>query len=157
VDVPYFISPGVAVGLMQGDTMGMYSSDISITADKKEVLARLKTNLAAHKKIVTEAKAGYLERAKKEISRRLDDLASGKIVNLQFGLALPQDNSRAYTSAIAALEMHTGDTIQLSGVDVRTLILNQWDWMQTFLGTNAMYSGTAREIQSSDADPEEEA
>lgn len=136
--------------------MGMYGSDINITADKHEVLTKLRENLRAHKKIVVEAKAGYVERAKKEISRRLDDLASGKIVNLQFGLAMPQDHSRAYTSAIAALEMHTGETIQLSGTDVRTLILNQWDWMQTFIGTNAMYSGTAREIQTADAEPDEE-
>lgn len=151
---PYSISQAIPIGLLTGDK-NMYG-DISITANKNDVLSKLRDNLAGHKKIVAEARQGYLKKAKEEIAKRMGELEKGKIVALSFGLQLPQDHSRAYTSAIAALEMHTGDTIQLSGTDVRTLILNQWDWMQSFLGTNSAYSGSAREAMSnSDSDDNE--
>lgn len=114
-----------------------------INAKRDEVLARLRTNMEAHAKIVAEARVGYVQKAREALSAKLDALASGRVVALSFALQVPIDQTKVYQVAIEMLEMHQDDTIELDSDQVRNLMRDEWDWTEHFLATNSAYSSTA--------------
>ena len=119
-------------------------SGLNIHAKKDEILAKLRTNRETHATIVAEARKGYVERARESLRERLDQLESGKIVSRAFSLEPPQDHSDVYDTAIQMLELATDDVIEMDSTQVRTLVMDQWDWSRQFLTSNAQYSATAR-------------
>lgn len=117
---------------------------IEIEAQKAVVLEKLKANRETHSKIVKEAREGYVVKARAALDRRLDELKSGRLVGLVFSLAPPQDHTEVYDTAITMLELEVSETVQLNSDQVRNLMMDQWDWSDDFLATNAVYSGIAR-------------
>ena len=128
--------------------------DMKVKCKTSDVLDTLKKNRVTHKTIVAEARKGYAEKAVEALKDRLKDLAKGKVVSLQFNLAIPTDNSKTYDTAIRMLEMHTDETITLSSREVEHFVLDQWDWKGSFLFANAQYSATAASMAVEDPDDE---
>jgi hypothetical protein len=126
--------------------------EMKVTCDTKKVLETLKTNLAGHKQIVKEARAGFIDKAKKALEEKLKQISKGNVVDLTLHLQPPQDHSGAYRTAIRMLEMHTLDTIELSAGEVQTMIADEWDWKNQFLTTNSVYSKTASDTVAASAD-----
>lgn len=118
-------------------------NNMKIKAHKVEVLTALRLNREEHQQIVKEARVGYIEKAKQALSAKLDELASGKIAHLSFGLMLPADYTKEYDTAIRMLELHQEDFVELDEALVRCFVLNQWEWMSQFIGSNVAYSATA--------------
>jgi hypothetical protein len=116
---------------------------MQVKAKKDEILQKLYVNRESHTQIVSEARIGYVEEARKALERRLDDLKSGKIINLSFALQAPQDYTDIYNTAIKMLELHQEEYIILNAVQIRNLIMDEWDWKRDFLISNARYSKTA--------------
>lgn len=117
---------------------------LSIIANKKEVLDTLRKNREEHKSIVAEARVAYVKKAEAAVMKKLDQLRSGKVISLAFQLTVPLDYTTVYDTAIRALELHTGDTIQLSADQVRNLIDDIWDWTGQFTSSNSLYSEKLR-------------
>lgn len=117
---------------------------IQIRADKKEILAKLRSNREKHSAIVAEARKGYVDQARAKLRERLDQLESGKVVALAFQLDPPQDHTAVYDTAIEMLTLSTEDHVVLDAGQVRNLVMDQWDWSDRFLAINAQYSATAR-------------
>ena len=130
-------------------------SGLSIVANKNAVLDKLRTNRAEHSKIVKEARVVYVEQAKKVVEKKLEALKAGKVVSLAFKLTAPLDYTTVYDTAIRALEMHTGETIELSAEQVRNLIDDAWDWSGQFTSSNMMYSETLKK-KFTNYDPEDD-
>jgi len=125
-----------------------------ITANTKDVLEALRTNREKHRAIVVEARVGYVKAARLALQDQLDRLESGKISVVTFQLAAPQDHTKVYDTAIKMLEMHTVPEIVLDSQQVRTLMMDEWDWKRHFLLSNSMYSGTAAAEVGSASDDE---
>lgn len=121
----------------------MFGLSMKVSCKTGEVLSKLKENRSQHSKIVVEARKGYVERARKVLEKRLIQLKEGKIVDLIFRLSPPLDNTWVYDTAIQMLELHQGDTIDLTGTEVRQLIQDEWDWTNAFLEKNSVYSDSA--------------
>jgi len=117
---------------------------LKIQAKTSSVLGTLQENREKHKQVVKEARVGYLDAAKKELAKRLEQLASGKLVSLTFSLSMPQDYTNVYDTAIEMLKMHTEQQVELDSSQVRSLIQDQWDWKRVWTHTNSAYSATAR-------------
>jgi hypothetical protein len=128
---------------------------LSITANKKEILVTLRKNREEHQSIVKEARVVYAKKAEAAIMKKLDALRSGKIVSLAFQLAAPLDYTTVYDTAIRALELHTGDTIDLSADQVRNLVDDTWDWTGQFMASNSLYSEKLKK-KLSNFDPEDD-
>lgn len=128
----------------------MLGSDFKITVKTKELVRILEDNLKEHKKIVKEAKTGYLRKAKKVLQERLVDIQNGKIVALHFNTPLPEDHSEQYERAIRMLGLHLKDSVEVSAEDYKRYVENEWSWMRGFLSKNAHYSATAAEMQDDD-------
>lgn len=125
-------------------------SDIKVTVVTAELLQALRANRAKHRQIVEEARTGYLEKAQEVLNKRMEQLRAGKIVNLYFALQLPIDHTGEYDTMIMAVEMHTGTSIELDASQVRVLIQDNWDWKGQFIGTNALYSKTAKDQEENE-------
>jgi hypothetical protein len=123
--------------------------DMKITAKRDEVLVSLRANREEHQQIVKEARVGYVAKAKEAIRQRLAELESGKLAALQFGLAMPTDYTKDYDAAIRMLELHQAETVELDDSMVRCLVLNEWGWMDAFLGSNVSYSRMAAQLLDS--------
>lgn len=117
--------------------------DMKIEANREELLAKLKANRDAHKKIVEEARAGYIEKAKKALDKKMKALEAGEFVHLSFSLEMPQDHTREYDTHIKMLEMHQGKTVSLTSSLVRCFVEDEWGWKSHFIGVAANYSQTA--------------
>lgn len=119
--------------------------DMAVTAKRDEVLTALRAGREDHIRIVAEARAGYLVKAKAELQKRLGRLEEGHLDSLVFGLPLPMDQTSVYDTAIRMLELHQGAELTLNAEQVRSLVQNQWDWTRAFYMSTAQYSGTAAE------------
>jgi len=122
---------------------GQYGIKMVVTCNREEVLEALKKNRAEHSQIVKEAVAGYLKKAKEAVKAKWDKLEEGKIVALQFSLRVPVDHTAEYNTVIKMLEMHKNETIDLNADEMRQLVEDRWDWTDTFLSSNSLYSQTA--------------
>ena len=94
--------------------------------------------------MVSEARAGYLVEARKQLKDRLAELDQERPVNLAFKLKVPKDFSTVYDTTIGMLEKHTGDTVELSADEYRHLVEDLWDWTREFIETNYAYSTSTR-------------
>lgn len=124
--------------------------ELTIVADKEQVLRRLRDNRETHQKIVREARQGYVGKATEALRARLDDFQAGRMP--ERGLTFhdihePADATRDYDAAIETLSLHSTPTIELTQTQVRRYVLNDWDWTHAFIGANAAYSATARQIR----------
>ena len=122
---------------------------LQVEINVKEALETLRKNREQHGAMVAEARKGYVEQARAALSKRLDQLESGEICALHFDLQPPEDYTRSYNVAIRMLEMHTGETIEMDGAQVRTFIMDEWDWTKTFFFANGRYSPLTYEIGTS--------
>jgi len=118
-------------------------NSMSINANTKAVLAALIKNRATHQKIVKEARVGYASAAKSALLRELKKLEDGRDVVVTFQLAAPQDHTKVYDTAIEMMKLHTEKKVRLDSQQVRTLMMDEWDWKRHFLLANSAYSGTA--------------
>lgn len=121
---------------------------IKIKADRAELLETLKTNRKQHAIIVKEAREGYINKAIAALEKRLAQLKEGKLTHLSFALAIPQDHTAVYDTAIVMLERHTDSTIELNAEAVRSLIEDTWDWSRGFIGSTIEYSPRAVDYAS---------
>lgn len=118
-------------------------NSMKINADTKTVLSALVKNRAKHQKIVAEARVGYAKKAREALLDQLKKLESGKTSVVTFHLASPQDHTKVYDTAIEMMKMHTEKKVVLDASQVRTLMMDEWDWKAHFLLANSAYSGTA--------------
>ena len=120
----------------------MNNINMKIMAKKTVVLDTLRKNREEHQVMVKEARAGYLEKARAALGAKLDELASGKISALSFGLEMPVDCTAQYDTAILMLELEQGDCVELDSTLVKCFVENKWDWLEYFVHSNIGYSKT---------------
>lgn len=99
---------------------------------KDALLAIRPQNREEHGAIVAEARKGYVEKARKALNERMEQLLAGELVSLSFNLSPPVDCTEVYNTAIKMLEMHTKDEITLAAGEFRNLVEDEWDWSSGF-------------------------
>jgi hypothetical protein len=122
--------------------------DTKMKFSREELLTVLKENRLEHKQIVKEAVEGYIKAAADAVANRLAELRKGKCVSLTFHLNPPVDQSEAYDTIIEMLEMSKDTEIELCASEFRQLVMDEWDWMDTFLAQNKLYSATAMTVSA---------
>lgn len=125
----------------------MFGITMEVECKTAEVLETVKKNRDEHASIVEEANVGFLVKAKELLEAKLASLKDGKIVPLNVTLAVPQNCTSEYDTIIKMLSMHTEEHVTLGANEVQMFIEDKWEWTNTFLATNAMYSMKARSKQ----------
>jgi hypothetical protein len=55
----------------------------------------------------------------------------------------PEDHSKDYDRAIRMVELSVYDNVELTEAQFESYVLNNWDWKQSFLASNAGYATSA--------------
>jgi hypothetical protein len=113
---------------------------VNVTVDREELLARLVVNRTKHKTMYVEAVAGFKDQARRTLEKALAGCTGKEDVLVH--LSAPQNMTGAYDTVIEMLQMHKGDTIDLSASEFRKLAQDKWDWTDSWLSSNRGYSGT---------------
>lgn len=123
--------------------MRMNNIKMNVTVPREELLLKVRKNFEQHRQIVKEAHAGYIEKAKVALCERLDALKAGRAETLHFSLIPPTDHSDVYRAVIAMLEWTKDNTVQLAPDEFRQIVLDEWEWRDSFLSNSQKYSNTA--------------
>lgn len=114
--------------------------------NKDKLLGILRKNRDEYKELYEEAKNGYIEQAMKRVVGKMELLRNGKAVALQFSLQVPEDYSSTYETAIQMLSMSEDEDVVLNSQEFRNLVMNEWDWMDSWLCSNRSYSGKVQTL-----------
>jgi len=120
------------------------ANSFDVVINVKDAIKTLKKNKKRHAKIVKEARRGYIERAEKILNndnQQLDkDVLLKRTCTALGSLELPQDYTDVYDTTIQMLELHQEETVEMTGEQVRCLMMDNWDWTRHFIATNSKYS-----------------
>lgn len=121
---------------------------------KKEVLLEaLRENLKNHNEIYEEAIDNYWKQVKENFQEKVD-VAMEQIENRALnngGIALgirieaPENHSLDYERTIHMMELNVREEITLTARDFNRYIRNEWDWAESFLASNSVYTATSEE------------
>ncbi len=111
-----------------------------ITVEKTKLIEALRKNREAHRKIFLEAQDGYRAAAIAEFEKRLRAMRDGKKFSVTVHLVAPMDQTKDYDRAIAMLEMSENAMIELSELDFRCYVMDEWSWKHQFNTSNRGYS-----------------
>lgn len=114
-----------------------------ITVNKAKLIATMKENRERHHAIVLEAQTGFRVKVIERLDEMLKLAASGQKINLNVGLAMPEDHTDEYDTVIGMLELDINETVLLDMTQYRQWVQDQWGWQRSFTTTNAYYSATA--------------
>jgi len=107
----------------------MYSNnELKVKVDKGELLSTLKTNRQKHHDDYEKAKVGFRKLLIVELEKKLKAAKEGKKVPLTFNNQKPTNNLNDYDDVIGMLELATDTTIELSHIQYKQYIKNEWDW-----------------------------
>ena len=116
--------------------------NMRVRAEKDELLGLLRHNRAEHRKMIDEARKGFVQKAREKLSTALDKLADGKSTGVSISLDAPIDHTSEYDTVIRMLELHQGDMVELSADEVRMFVEDEWDWSGRWLVANSGYSSS---------------
>jgi len=148
---PMVVPMGITYGLDHyggGDEMRVLQG-MRIKAERLKVLETLRTNRIEHADIVREAKEGYQKKAEEALQKALADVREGKVEPLNgytVHLRSVIDNTRVYDRAITMFEMETQAIVDLTQEQVGCLVMDEWEWKDDFIGSNAIYSAKAMRL-----------
>lgn len=120
------------------------------TKVKKSAIVRtLKDNKVTHKKTLKKATKAWREKVL-AASDRMDEVTSGagyaekdicEAIDALSTLRhqVPTDMSKTYDDAIAMVESHSGQHIELEESDFRQLMQDQWSWKRSWNDTVSNY------------------
>ncbi len=121
--------------------------NVRTVVSRDDLLKQLRENRDEHRIIVTEARDGYKAAAKAALAKQLKAARAGQPFTLNFAhIVAPKDYTEAYETVIKMLEWSQDATMTLGADEFRSLVMNEWDWMASFLATTNGYSGSSRAL-----------
>lgn len=121
-------------------------SDVTVTVVKERLLDILRGNQASHTQTFREAIDGYRDKLKEGLNKLLSDLSYGRRIRddlqrLAF-LSEPESHAAEYSRVIRMLEMHQGETVQLSEEQFKNYVEDDWKWSDNFKTVSSSYSSS---------------
>lgn len=124
--------------------MHILAKELTVTLNRAMVIHDLNDSYERHHKIVREAYEGYREKAREVLEDRLRGIGDTyDDCLLSFDLDLPISHLATYRAVISALEVATGETIELTLEQQQAFTEDRWDWSESFIQVNAQYSEIA--------------
>jgi hypothetical protein len=94
---------------------------------------------------------GWYTQCQAELERARKRILKSAPRNMYLSLEAPKDHTRDYDRAIAMVEMHQGETIQLTEEDVAQYIQDDWRWKRAFINNSSSYAAaTVAEVYGDD-------
>lgn len=119
------------------------NNPMQITVDKTQLLTTLQDNRETHARIFQIAIEKYREQAIEQFTASIDKIKAGGDVDRYMVLPVPEEHTDDFDRAIAMVEWHQGDTMELTEVMFQQYVRNEWAWHKNFLANTASYAGAA--------------
>ena len=114
---------------------------MTISANKGQLITALRANRDVHVSEYQEAMHGWRSRVAEELEATVQKARNGKLTTMPFfNLREPQTYQKDYDCAIAMLEMHTADDIEVTTTDFQHFVQDDWDWKDQFSTLNSSYT-----------------
>lgn len=119
--------------------------ELIVTVNKADLREKVQRNRDNHRLIFEEALEGYRLQAIEALDERIKDFRKGRIPDLMeiIRLPVPQDHTSDYDRVLEMLDMHQGDTIDISQEDFANYVRDDWSWKKQFLSTASNYTSRA--------------
>lgn len=117
---------------------------MTIEALTADVLKAVEANRVKHMKVAKEARSNYLRKVRDGLEKALMKIKDGKTKvtdSVQITFTPPPDYTDVYDQAIVMLKLHSGKTITLKDDQIRTLVMDNWEWKRTFRAETSQYLG----------------
>ena len=119
---------------------GTNTMNLNTVVSREELLEILKENKKRHIEIYNESFTGYMEKFKKDLEQKLEDLNSGKTKDLGVLFSPPVSHEREYVRAIRMMELHKSSTIELDMDNFNNLVMDEWNWTRNWITGCSDYS-----------------
>lgn len=112
----------------------------NVFISKEKLLSKIKENRNSHQKQHEDALEGWQEKVIVGLEDFLNKAKSGIEFYTHLDLPEPESYTQDYDDIIAQIEWNEEKVIELDLNDFKKFILDDWNWKNDFLGTNAFYS-----------------
>lgn len=110
-----------------------------VKLNRKDLLARVIANRAAHAKDYDEAVVAYAKKLEEELTKALAVLRTGGRIKQNMGLVEPLSYIKEYDSVISMLEMSVDDVIILTHMEFNQYVRDEWVWKNMAFTANSAY------------------
>ena len=115
---------------------------------KSKLIEKLTENLEKHDDVYNEAVDNYWKEVKETFEEKVEEAkemidereTSNGGINLSIYIEAPVSYKEAYVDTLAMLEYEVDDEVELTQNEFKSYVLNQWNWSNQFLTSNAMYA-----------------
>ncbi len=111
-----------------------------VIVKKADLLTVIEANREKHRHVFLEAQGNYRRMAIEELERTLEDARRGKRFNRILTLEAPQDMTKHYDRVIGMLKAHTEPTIEVTAIEYRNYVQDDWNWSQTWANNTRQYA-----------------
>lgn len=109
----------------------------------EKLLTTLKKNREKHIKDYEKAVETYKKAVVKTLEKMLTAAQKGNDIPLHIALTKPVHYTKEYDMAIKKLEMTTKTLIELDDRTFNQLVMDDWNWRQTFIANTGYYSSNS--------------
>lgn len=122
----------------------MYSEvELKVKVEKNELIKVLTENRQKHSHNYDKAKIGFRKLLIAELKSKLEAAESDKIVTLTFENHKPESHLEDYDDILGMLELATDTEIELSHIQYKQYVKDEWDWARQWSTSNATYLSAA--------------
>jgi len=113
----------------------------SVKVRKYDLMDVLKKNRKEHRDAFLQAQTKYRETAIKVLDEELAAARDGRpfVLTRIIGLIQPSDHTADYDRTLGMLSMHIDEVIELSEVEYRQYVDDDWGWMNQFANEASHY------------------
>jgi hypothetical protein len=112
-----------------------------VTVKKAELIEKIKVNMETHEATYEKAVVAFRKQQIELLESQLNVARKGRPIDRMAlsRMPVPENHMDDYNRALRALEMHTGDEIELGEYDFNRFVLDEWEWTHSFLANTTSY------------------
>lgn len=112
-----------------------------VKMSKTALQAVVKKNREEHRELFEEAHEAFREKAIGNLESRIQQIKSGKPVELYLNLVVPEDHTDDYDRVIAMLDYELDDEVTLSAGEFAQYVQDDWGWKANFSQSYTVNTG----------------
>lgn len=114
-------------------------SGLTVWVPKVRLLEALRTNRDGHAAQYEKAKAGYLKVTREKLDDLLTRVSGGEMVGQVWLESPPEDRTKDYDDVISMMEWSEQESIELTQVQFKQYVQDDWGWKRDWLTSNSVY------------------
>jgi hypothetical protein len=111
----------------------------SVKLNTENLLKIVRENREKHIKAYNEAVEDYKAAALKIFNENIELINAGNLKDIKTLPAAPTSYETNYNRAVRMLELSVDEVVELDQYEFSKLVLDEWDWKQTFDFMNSTY------------------